>query len=342
MRNRMAILLALAAIVWCGSAAAQQNVKGTTKDDAGKPIANATVELVSASGQKFTATTNKQGEFSLAGVPEGKYDATLLLDGQKIDALAGYSVTAGGANTLAFDLAKDRRRAAQDAANQAEKVKGLNQMLQQAAAARKAGDYPKAVSIMREATQVDAGQYVLWVSLGQSYLGAKQYPEAIEALKKALALTPDRHQFHNLLGTAYLRLKKLDEAVGEFKTAAELNDKNPADPKHNDNAAMYWYNAGATLTMQGKPEEAIAAFDKAIAADPKKADAYYQKAVNLIAKATLGKDGKMSAPAGTEEAFLKYLELSPNGQYAEPAKEMLAMIGAKVETQYGTAKQGKK
>ena len=43
---------------------------------------------------------------------------------------------------------------------------------------------------MREATQIDATQYVLWASLGQSYIGAKQYPDAIEALKKALALKP--------------------------------------------------------------------------------------------------------------------------------------------------------
>ena len=46
MRNRMAILLALATIVGAAAPAAQQNVKGTTKDD-GKSIANATVELVS-------------------------------------------------------------------------------------------------------------------------------------------------------------------------------------------------------------------------------------------------------------------------------------------------------
>ena len=50
----------------------------------------------------------------------------------------------------------------------------------------------------------------------------------------------------------------------------------------------------------------------------------------------------MSAPAGTEEAFRKYLELSPNGQFADTVKQMLAMIGAKIETQYGTAPKGKK
>jgi tetratricopeptide (TPR) repeat protein len=230
----------------------------------------------------------------------------------------------------------------QDAVQQNEKIKVLNQMLLQAAAARQAGDYPKAVSIMLEATQQDPSQDVLWASLGQSYLGAKQYPEAIAALKKGVALKPERQEYHNLLGTAYLRLRQMDDAVGEFKTAAELNDKNPSDAKHNDNAAMYWYNVGAVLSIQGKSAEAVAAFDKAIAADPKKAEAYYQKGINLIAKASIDKDGKMSAPEGTEEAFQKYLELSPNGQFADQVKQMLAMIGAKVETQYGTAGKGKK
>jgi tetratricopeptide (TPR) repeat protein len=236
----------------------------------------------------------------------------------------------------------DAARQQQDTFAQGEKIKTLNQMLQQAATARQAGDYPKAVSIMQAATRQDPSQDVLWGSLGQSYLDNKQYPEAIEVIKKAMALNPERHQYHNLLGTAYLRLRRMDDALGEFRAAIELNDKNPSDPKHGDNAAIYCYNAGAVLTIQGKPDEAIAAFDKAIAADPKKAEAYYQKGINLIAKAVVDKDGRMSAPAGTEAAFRKYLELSPNGQFADTVKQMLAMIGAKIETQYGTAPKGKK
>ena len=156
---------------------------------------------------------------------------------------------------------------------------------------------------MQEATQQDPSQDVLWGSLGQSYLGDKQYPEAIAALKKAVALNPERHEYHNLLGTAYLRLRQMDDAVGEFKTAAELNDKNPSDPKHNDNAAMYWYNAGAVLTIQGKSDEAIAAFDKAIAADPKKAEAYYQKGINLIAKAVSTKTARCRRPRVPRKPF---------------------------------------
>jgi hypothetical protein len=85
-------------------------------------------------------------------------------------------------------------------------------------------------------------------------------------------------------------------------------------------------------------DDAIAAFDRVIAADPTKADAYYWKGVNLIGKATL-KGDKMVAPEGTAEAFKKYLELAPDGKLAQPAKDMLASIGATIETGYGTTKK---
>ena len=83
---------------------------------------------------------------------------------------------------------------------------------------------------------------------------------------------------------------------------------------------------------------AAAAFDKVIAADPNKAAAYYWKGVNMIGKATL-KGDKMVAPEGTAEAFQKYLEIEPTGTFAQPAKDMLASIGASIETTYGTKKK---
>jgi hypothetical protein len=60
-----------------------------------------------------------------------------------------------------------------------------------------------------------------------------------------------------------------------------------------------------------------------------------------MGKATV-KGDKMVAPPGTAEAFNKYLELEPNGKYADPAKQMLASIGAPVETSYGKSKAAPK
>jgi tetratricopeptide (TPR) repeat protein len=103
-------------------------------------------------------------------------------------------------------------------------------------------------------------------------------------------------------------------------------------------AAQYYFNTGAVLTNAGKVDDAVVAFDKVIAADPNKADAYYWKGVNMIGKATL-KGDKMVAPEGTAEAFQKYLELQPTGTFADPAKQMLTSIGASVETQFGNKKK---
>ena len=97
------------------------------------------------------------------------------------------------------------------------------------------------------------------------------------------------------------------------------------------------------MTNSGKVDEANAAFDKSIAADPTKADAYYQKGVNLINKATTDpKTGKVIPAPGTEEALNKYLELQPNGPYAEGAKSMLQYIGSNIETSFGKKKTSKK
>ena len=125
------------------------------------------------------------------------------------------------------------------------------------------------------------------------------------------------------------------------KPRRRYRNKIPPLPPSPANAATYYFNEGAVFTNTNKSDEAIAAFDKAIQADPTKAAAYYWKGVALVGKATT-KGDKMVAPDGTAQAFNKYLELEPTGQYAQPAKDMLAAIGAPVQTTYGTAKTPKK
>jgi tetratricopeptide (TPR) repeat protein len=138
--------------------------------------------------------------------------------------------------------------------------------------------------------------------------------------------------YYNNLAEVYSKSNKIDDAVASYGKAAEL------DPTH---ASQYMFNTGAVLTNAGKVDAAIVAFDKVIAADPNKAAAYYWKGVNMIGKATL-KGEKMVAPEGTAEAFQKYLELEPTGTFAQPAKDMLASIGASIETTYGTKKKAVK
>jgi hypothetical protein len=65
------------------------------------------------------------------------------------------------------------------------------------------------------------------------------------------------------------------------------------------------------------------------------ADAYFQKGVMGFQDAKTV-SGKMVVPAGTEDAFQKYLELAPTGPNADMAKQYLQMIGSKVKSTYST------
>ena len=84
----------------------------------------------------------------------------------------------------------------------------------------------------------------------------------------------------------------------------------------------------------GNMEGAVGACDKAIAADPAKADAYFIKGSSLYGSGKLDKEGKYVPPPGTAEALSKYLELQPNGAHAADVKAMLDALGVKIETTY--------
>ncbi len=317
-------------------------VRGVCKDQEGKPITDGVVEWINLdNNRKIDLKTNKSGEYFSVGIPSGKYNVTLSRDGKVIDLFNGVVLEAGEAPPLNFDLKKDLAQAMaksgvseeqvkkqEETQKQNEKIKGLNAKLAEARDLEKAGNYDQAIGLLQEAANAEPKKDLLWAYLGDAYRGAKKYPEAVEAYQKALAINPNSGAYHNGLADAYAKSGQTDKAVAEYAAAAQ------AEPA---NAATYYFNEGAIFTNSGKLDEAITAFDKTIQADPKKADAYYWKGVNMIGKATL-KGDKMVAPEGTADAFNKYLELDPTGKYADAAKQMLASIGAPVETTFGKQK----
>jgi tetratricopeptide (TPR) repeat protein len=112
---------------------------------------------------------------------------------------------------------------------------------------------------------------------------------------------------------------------------AELQKAAQLDP---GKAGQYYYNLGALLVNAGQAEPAGEAFKKAIELDPKHADSYYQWGIYLLGKATFDASGKPTPVPGTVEAFQKYLELAPTGQFADSAKGMLASMETKVDTSF--------
>jgi tetratricopeptide (TPR) repeat protein len=381
MKKYFAILLfAILALGLCVPpifAQATGSVKGVCKDAQGNPLADAMVVWANMdNGQKYPLKTNKKGEYFSLGLSPGKYLVTLYRNAddmkanKELDHVKGFAVTLDESE-LPFDLKKEQENVAkgvgltpeqlkqmQEAqakqAKETNTVKSLNDKLNAAKTAADAGDFDTAIAALTEATQMDATRDLIWFKLGDYYRLSvpkqtdpaekqKRLDSAVEAYQKAVqikqSVTNDKDPnagknlaaYYNNLADALYKAKKIDDAVKTYEMAAQ------ADPSQ---VAQSYFNIGAVLTNSGRPDEANVAFDKCLAADPARAEAYYQKGLNLLGKATLQGD-KTVAPPGTSEAFQKYLELSPTGPNADSAKALLASLGAKVETSYGTKKKPK-
>lgn len=115
-------------------------------------------------------------------------------------------------------------------------------------------------------------------------------------------------------GNANLKLKKNDAAIAAYTKAAAL-DPNPA---------VACFDLCAVMFNIGQPAAKIVPFcDKAIAADPKKADAFFIKGSSLYGEGALDKSNKYVVPPGAVETLKQYLVLAPGGPHVADIKLML-------------------
>ncbi|MBI4905048.1 MAG: hypothetical protein HY820_15535 [Acidobacteria bacterium] len=329
------------------------------------------IERTDIKGNYQTAT-DKKGHFFHAGLPLGSYNVTLEVDGKVKDVIKGVRTRLGDPIPVNFNLAaqKARQMAMQKRAEAAasggqtqltkeesremsaeqraqmekamkeraaamQKNKALNDAFNLGMEALKGKNFDGAVEQFAKASEMDAKQHVIWAQLAEAYMGQATVKtgadqttvqtKGLEAYNKAIELKPDDAAYHNNYALALVKAKKIDEAKVELTKAADLDKPN---------AGRYFYNLGAVLVNTGQTEAAGEVFKKAIEADPNYADAQYQYGIYLLSKATTTADGKVTPPPGTSEAFQKYLELKPDGPFAESAKGMLQTLTATVSTEY--------
>ncbi len=240
------------------------------------------------------------------------------LIGELVLGVPGTAEATAGNPASATTPAPGRNNPTEKALRENEHIKYLNTQMAQARDLAKAGNYDEAISILKALTVSDPREDLIWAHLGEYYRDAKRLEESIGAYQQAVSIAPYNAAYHQNLGSLYAHMTppQVDKAIAEFEKAVQT------DPS---SAAVAYFNEGAVFTNSGRTDEAITAFDKAIQLDPAKADAYYWKGVNLMGKATKERNRMVGAP-GTVEAFRKYLELQPNGKYAQVAKDSLAMI----------------
>ena len=162
---------------------------------------------------------------------------------------------------------------------------------------------------------------------------AASYQKAIDlnATAKKPAAPEALAAYYLNLGQALSRSGKLQEGGAAYEMAAKTSPTM---------AGSAYFNEAVVYYQASKMPEATAAAEKSIAADPKRADAYYIKAQALIPGATSDpKTGKFILPPGCLEAYQEYLELAPDGAHSAEVKELLNGLGQPVVNSF---KAGKK
>jgi tetratricopeptide (TPR) repeat protein len=194
-----------------------------------------------------------------------------------------------------------------------------NALVAKAQAALDAKQWPEAEAALKQLVAAEP-RWEYSQALGTAQINQGHYADSLVSYQRALELAQNNaspaaiSQIYVMLGNADLKLKKNDAAIAAYNKAAELSP----------NPAVAYFNLCATLYNMGQPAAKTApACDKAIAADPKKADAYFVKGSVLYGEGTVDKNNKFIVPPGTVEALKQYLALAPDGPHVQDVKTML-------------------
>lgn len=363
---------ALLVLLMAAGAQAQTGmIRGEVRDFEGNPYPDVAVRIKSEeTGQTRDLKTDKNGRFVQAGLAMGvysvvfqvehngqplQYDQPVRISGQqlehdlKINFKELYAADAARAAKEAEEAKKFQDMKGQfDAGTAAlDQAKLLRSQIptappeQRAALQQQLGDAQQMAitsfqNALNAAPEKDPNRHLINAKLGEAYEAAARYEDAAAAYRRATELKPDQAAYFNNLGNTLARMGKVEEAFQAYERAAAV------DPA---NAGMYYLNYGIVLYQLNRLKDAIEPLKKATEVNPRNPDGWYLLGAALVGGMEYKQEGdKITAIIlpGTVEAYEKYLELAPNGRFAGEARaglEMLASLGAGVQTKYRTGKK---
>lgn len=302
------VLLATAAAAqaWAG----RGRLSGTVQDAEGNPVEGASVQLTFGGAGPEAVSTNGKGRWARAGLGGGNWDVLV--------SKPGYVSTTHSALVQEYAAPADRvflkttlevgAASATDgsaaALDDGEAAQAAREQLEQGNALLGAGDFEGAIQVFTGALDAlpDGGKAAVLVAVAQAQVQLERDDEALASLERALTLAPSNVDALRLMSRRLTALGRGDEAQAYL-------DRMPEDQRADPEILV---REGVALYNTNDFEGAIAKLDAAVAAAPDWSEAYYFRGLSNMA-------GGNNAAAAAD--FRRFLELEPEGEKAEEAKQ---------------------
>jgi tetratricopeptide (TPR) repeat protein len=336
--QRPFLLGGLVFLAACSAWAQTTTLEGDIKDENGQPLKDKGAVIVldrtDIKGH-YQVKSGKKGHWLYTGLPFGKYDVILQIDGKVIDKVAGVQTKYGDSTPVDFDLQKAKQaqaataQASQTGQLSTEQAKGMTKEQKDAfeAAAKKNSEAMKKNKALNDA--FNAGQDALKAAAAEPDKAQKgpKFQTAIDSFNKAGELDATQVAVWESLGEAYNglgdtqtgddRTKSFDQAIAAYNKAIAIK---PTE-------AAVFNQMGNIYGKEKKIPEATEALTKAAQLDPTMAGkAYFNMGANLV---------NGGQPDKAADFFKKATDADPN--YAEAWYQFgsLQMMAGKVDPKSG-------
>ncbi len=307
--RRLALALVAAALAlpataqdWRGT---QGRMEGTVVDPSGQPVPGAVLKMELPGRGGTQLKSDKKGKWAIGGIGAGNWN---------IDVEAPGFVTRRIVVSLPTEFARlapveIKLEKAVDPGPSAEIVGALKD----ADAAYDAGKftqarelYEKALADPKVAAQ-PAATSALHLRIARAFSQDQQYEKELVHLQAILDLEPDNIQVKTLMAQEALKGGMLEKGTA-LLADIESQVKDPD----------VFFNVGVLFLNQGKVDDAVPYFTKAIAIDPKYVDGYFQRGLVYLGQQKM---------AESKADLMKVVELAPAGSpQAETAKKALESL----------------
>ncbi len=156
------------------------------------------------------------------------------------------------------------------------------------------GDFQKSLLALQKDLTLDPYDTDAYLWIANNYLAQGKFKASIETLNKAIAITPDYPKLYFALSDAYhengdgqKERESFEKAMSFFLIADTASSAN-AGETYASSEYIYYFNRGIEYKRDGKIEQAIEAYKKAIELQPGYTDSYFN--LSRIYESKYGKD----------------------------------------------------